>query len=34
MPEMVGPADERILEIDAPVVDIDQRRQQIGDGGQ
>ena len=32
VPEMVAPADERILEVDAPVVDIDQRRQQIGDG--
>jgi hypothetical protein len=30
---MVAPADERILEVDAPFVDIDQRCQQIGDSG-
>jgi hypothetical protein len=29
---MVAPADERILEVDAPIVDINQRGQQIGDG--
>ena len=33
VPEMVAPADERILEVDAPIVDIDQRGQQVGDGG-
>jgi hypothetical protein len=33
VPEMVAPADERILEVNAPVIDIDQRRQQIGDSG-
>ena len=32
LPEMVAPADERILEVDAPIVDINQRGQQIGDG--
>jgi len=29
---MVAPADERILEVDAPIIDVNQRCQQIGDG--
>jgi hypothetical protein len=33
MAEMIAPVDERILEEDAPIVDISQRSQQVGDGG-
>jgi hypothetical protein len=33
MAEVLAPVDERILEEDAPIVDISQRSQQVGDGG-
>ena len=32
VPDVVAPADERVLEVDTAVVDVDQRDQQIGDG--
>jgi hypothetical protein len=33
MPEVIAPVDERILEVDPPIVDLGQGLQQVGDGG-
>jgi hypothetical protein len=33
MLKVIAPVDERILEINAPIVDVNQRGQQVGDGG-